>query len=174
MSQGTEPNPARRRAGLLGALSRLYNDAHNLMNQSASKEEIDQLKTKLDEQYVKYVDCHELTLAEQPEREPFLVSSNDFNVQRHVRIVNQLDAYLEDGSKPDDLESLHAASLFSRRSSAKKSVAQSCPANFRKANTATHPSQARSVTVSETRVQAKLTKHKFAQTLRIIQAKNRV
>ena len=46
MSQGTEPNPARRRAGLLSALSRQYNDAHRLMNQGASSEEINQLKTK--------------------------------------------------------------------------------------------------------------------------------
>ena len=141
MSQGTEPNPARRRAGLLSALSRQYNDAHRLMNQGASSEEINQLKTKLDEQYEKYLESHDLTLEEQPEREPFLVNSHDLNVQRHLRIVDQLEAYLEDGAKPDDIESIHAASVFSRLSSAKKSVAQSCPANLRKTNTVSHASQ---------------------------------
>ena len=160
---GAEPKPARRRAGLLSALSRQYNDAHRLMNQGASNEEINQLKTKLDEQYEKYLESHDLTLAEQPEREPFLVNSHDLNVQRHLRIVDQLEAYLQDGAKPDDIESIHAASLFSRRPSAKKSVAQSCPANLRKANTVSNASQAKSVTLSETRVQAKLAKHKFAQ-----------
>ena len=53
--------------------------------------------------------------------------------------------------------------MFTRRSSAKKSVAHSCPANLRKANTVSNASQAKSVTLSETRVQAKLAKHKFAQ-----------
>ena len=164
MSQlGVEPKPARRRAGLLSALTRLYNDAHDLMNKNASKEEIENLITKLDEQCMKYLDSHDSTLEDQPEREQFLVNSHVLNEQRHRKIVSQLAAYLEDGSKPDDLESLHANSLFSLRSNAKRSVAQSCPANFRKPNTASHASQARSVTASETRVQAKLAKHKFAQ-----------
>ena len=164
MFQATEPNPARRRAGLLSALSRMYNDAHNLMNQDASKEDIEKLYTKLEEQYNKYLESHDLTLAEQPERKAFLMNSLDLNVQRHRKIVGQLSAYLEDGTKPDDLESLHAASLFSFRSNTKRSVAQSCPAiQGGKTNTASHLSQARSATVSETRVQAKLAKHRFAQ-----------
>ena len=165
MSQpSVEPKPARRRAGLLSALSRLYNDAHDLMNGTASKEEIINVNAKLDEQYKKYLDSHEVTLEEQPEREQFLVDSHVLNEQRHRKIVSQLAAYLEDGSKPDDLESLHAASMYSLRSNTKRSVAQSCPAMQRfDAKTASNFSQAKSVTVSETRVQAKLAKHKFAQ-----------
>ena len=165
MSQpATEPNPARQRAGLLSALSRLYHDAHDLMNRNASKDEIGNMLSKLDQQYKKYIDSHELTLLEQPEREAFLLNSFDLNEQRHRIFVSQLAAYLEDGSKPDDLESLHAASMFSLRSNTKRSVAQSCPPMQRfNTNTASHTSQARSVTVSETRVQVKLAKHKLAQ-----------
>ena len=165
MSQlSAEPKPARRRAGLLSALSRLYNDAHDLMNRNASKEEIDNLIIKLDEQYMKYLDMHEVTLEEQPERELFLVDSHVLNEQRHRKIVSQIAVYLEDGSKPDDLESLHAVSLYSRHSSAKRSVTPSCLAMHRhKAKTASFASQARSATVSETRVQAHLAKRRFAQ-----------
>ena len=118
-----EPDPLRRRAGLLSSLSRVYNQAERLMKFGGSREEVEEIRGKTEQRYAAYLESHELTLAEYPEREPTLVTSHDLNDERHELILNNLDAYAEDGSKPeDDLKSLHAASLFSSRSASKKTV----------------------------------------------------
>ena len=103
-----------------------------------------------------------IALATYPDREETLIAAHVRSEQRHQQLVDNLEMYIVDGTKPDDLESLRAASLFSVRS--KKSVAQSCPAlHKRSAETASRVSQARSTTISETRVQAALAKRRFAQ-----------
>ena len=118
-----EPDPLRRRAGLLSSLSRVYNEAERLMNFNGSHEEVEQVRAKIEQRYSAYLESHEATLAEYPEREPTLVTSHDLNDKRYELILNNLAAYVKDGSKPeDDLESLHAASLFSTRTASRKTV----------------------------------------------------
>ena len=163
MSQpGGEADPIRRRAGLLSALVKLYVNAQKLMDKGGSAEDAQELHDKLHERYTKYLESHEIALATYPDRDEALIASHVRSEQRHQQLVDNLEIYIVDGTKPDDLESLHAASLFSVRS--KKSVAQSCPAlHKRSAETASRVSQARSTTISETRVQAALAKRRFAQ-----------
>ena len=161
MSQPGEADPIRRRAGLLSALVKLYVNAQKLMDKGGSTEEAQQLHDKLYERYTRYLESHEIALATYPDRDEALIESHVRSEQRHQQLVDSLEVYIVDGTKPDDLKSLHAASLFSVRS--KKSVAQSCPA-LRKhsAETASRVSQAKSTTISETRVQAALAKRRFA------------
>ena len=163
MSQaGAEADPIRRRAGLLSALVKLYVNAQKLMDKGGSADDAQQLHDKLHERYTRYLESHEIALATYPDRDEALIASHVRSEQRHQQLVDSLEVYIVDGTKPDDLESLHAASLFSARS--KKSIAQSCPAlQTRKADASSRASQARSVTLSETRVQAELAKRRFAQ-----------
>ena len=101
-----EPNPLRRRAGLLSSLSRVYNEAERLINYDGTREEVEEVRGKIEQRYSAYLDSHVATLAEYPEREPTLVTSHDFNDKRYKLILNNLDAYVKDGSKPeDDLQS---------------------------------------------------------------------
>ena len=163
MSQpGGEADPIRRRAGLLSALVKLYVNAQKLMDKGGSADDAQQLHDKLHERYTRYLESHEIALATYPDRDEALIASHVRSEQRHQQLVDSLEVYIVDGTKPDDLESLHAASLFSVRS--KRSVAQSCPAlHKRSAETASLASQAKSTTISETRVQAALAKRRFAQ-----------
>ena len=118
-----EPDPLRRRAGLLSSLSRVYNEAERLINSGGSHEEVEEIRVKIEQRYTAYLESHELTLTEYPEREPTLITSHDLSDKRHELILNNLDSYVRDGSKPeDDLQSLHAASLFSSRSASQKTV----------------------------------------------------
>ena len=120
MSQaGAEADPIRRRAGLLSALVKLYVNAQKLMAKGGSADDAQQLLDKLTERYTKYLESHETALAAYPEREETLVTSHVKNEQRHQQLVDSLEVYFVDGTKPDDLESLRAASIFSTRSSAK-------------------------------------------------------
>ena len=69
-----ESNPLRRRAGLLSSLSRVYNQAERLMKFGGSREEVEEIRGKIEQRYAAYLESHELTLAEYPEREPTLVT----------------------------------------------------------------------------------------------------
>ena len=173
MSQAeSEADPIRRRAGLISALVKLYVNAQKLMDKGGSAEDAQQLQDKLQERYVTYLESHEIALATYPDREETLTTSHVRSEQRHQQLLDNLEAYIADGTKPDDLESLHAASLFSRRSSAKNSIARSCPV-LRKADTASRLSQPRSATMIETRVQAEMAKRRFAQQQAEVEAHQR-
>ena len=75
-----------------------------------------QLQNKLHERYTVYLESHEIAIASFPEKEESLTSSHIRNEQRHQQAISALQAYINDGTKPeDDMESLHAASLFSYR-----------------------------------------------------------
>ena len=162
MSQAeVEVDPVRRRAGLLSWLAKLYVSIKAAIEGDSASEDVLQLQDKLNTRYAAYLESHELALATYPDREESLIASHLRNEERHQRLLGEVQAYLQDGTKPDDVESLHAASLFSRRSSAKHSVAKSCPV-IRDA--ASRVSQVRSVTtLSETRVQAALAKRRYEQ-----------
>ena len=155
-------DPVRRRAGLLSSLVKLYATAKTLIENDSSTEEAQQLLAKLHERYTAYLESHEIALASYPEREDTLLMSHYKNEERHQQLLSNLQAYVEGGTKPYDLQSMHAASLFSsRHSSAKNSAAKSCPV-FR--DSASRFSQARSATtLSETRVQAALAKKRYKQ-----------
>ena len=163
MSQvGKDPDPLRRRAGLLSALSRIYNEAYRLMKNGGTPEEVEQLRAKIEDGYNAHLEGHEVTLVEYPDREQTLVESHDAYDLKHQLLLDQLTVYVERGAAPEDKRSVYAASLFSQRSSAKNSIARSCPVP-RKAHTFSRQSKARSTTLSETRVQAELAKRRFAQ-----------
>ena len=143
-----DANPVRRRAGLLSALVKNYVNVKKLIENDGSAEDGIQLQEKLNEQYVKYLDSHEVSLTTYPDREENLMASHVKYELRHQHMMDDLAAYIADGTKPreEDLESLHAESLFSLRS--KKSVArsQASRANSRKTaskagdeNTSQHP-----------------------------------
>ena len=156
-------DPIRRRAGLLSSLVKLYASAKTLIESDGPAEEAQQLIDKLHERYTAYLESHEIALAAYPQREDTLLASHFKNEERHQQLLSNLQAYVDGGTKPFDLQSLHAASLFSHRSSAKKSVAKSCPP-LRKADTASRVSQNRSVmALSETRVQVALAKRRYEQ-----------
>ena len=151
-----EPDPLRRRAGLLSALTRTYNEAYRLMKNRGAREEVEQLRAKIEDRYTAYLESHEVTLVEYPDREQTLVESHAAYDLKHQLLLNNLAAYVEKGEAPEDTISQYAASLFSHRSSAKNSAGKSCPV-FR--DSASRFSQARSATtLSETRVQAALAK----------------
>ena len=120
-----DANPVRRRAGLLSALVKNYVNVKKLIENDGSAEDGIQLQEKLNEQYVKYLDSHEVSLTTYPDREENLMASHVKYELRHQHMMDDLAAYIADGTKPreEDLESLHAESLFSLRS--KKSVARS-------------------------------------------------
>ena len=156
-------DPIRRRAGLLSSLVKLYASAKTLIESDGPAEEAQQLIDKLHERYTAYLESHEIALAAYPQREDTLLASHFKNEERHQQLLSNLQAYVDGGTKPFDLQSLHAASLFSHRSSAKNSVAKSCP-QLRKADTASRVSQNRSVmALSETRVQVALAKRRYEQ-----------
>ena len=160
MSQvSIEADPVRRRAGLLSALVKLYVNAKTLIDKDGSAEEALQLQEKLQVRYDVYVESHEIALVTYPDREESLTASHIRNEERHQQLLSDLQAYIADGTKPDDLQSLHAASLFSRHSSTRSKAASSkCTAV-----SASRGSQANSDRLSESRVQAELAKRKFAQ-----------
>ena len=117
MSQQGEADPVRRRAGLLSSLVKLYVSVKELTDEDGSTEDAAKLQEKLSERYVAYLDSHELSLATYPDREDNLMASHIKYELQHRRIVKDLQLYIENGTKPeDDIESLHAASLFSLRS----------------------------------------------------------
>ena len=156
-----EPDPLRRRAGLLSALSRIYSEAYRLMKSGGTPEDIEQLRAKIEDRYSAYLEGHEVTLVEYPDRKQRLIESHDANELKHQLLLDNLAAYVEKGEAPEDTRSHYAASLFSHRSSAKNSVAKSCPV-FR--DSVSRVSQVRSVTtLSETRVQAALAKKRYQQ-----------
>ena len=160
MSQvSIEADPVRRRAGFLSALVKLYVNAKTFIDKDGSAEEALQLQEKLQVQYDVYVESHEIALVTYPDREESLTASHIRNEERHQQLLSDLQAYIADGTKPDDLQSLHAASLFSRHSSTRSKAASSkCTAV-----SASRGSQANSDRLSESRVQAELAKRKFAQ-----------
>ena len=119
-----QPDPPRRRAGLLSALTRIYSEAHRLMKNGGSPEEVAEIRTKIEDRYTAYLESHELTLAEYPDRETSLVKSHDHNELKYQLILDNLDAYIAEGSEPEDIGSLHAASLFSVRSTATRKSKQ--------------------------------------------------
>ena len=63
-----EPDPLRRRAGLLSALTRTYNEAYRLMRNRGTPEEVEQLRAKIEDRYTVYLESHEVTLVEYPDR----------------------------------------------------------------------------------------------------------
>ena len=156
-----EPDPLRRRAGLLSALTRTYNEAYRLMKNRGTPEEVEQLRAKIEDRYTAYLESHEVTLVEYPDREQTLVESHAAYDLKHQLLLDNLAAYVEKGAAPEDTISQYAASLFSHRSSAKISAAKSCPV-FR--DSASRFSQARSATaLSETKVQTALAKKRYKQ-----------
>ena len=162
MSQvGKDPDPLRRRAGLLSALSRIYSEAYRLMKNGGTPEEIEQLRARIEDRYTAYLEGHEVTLVEYPDREQTLVESHHAYELKHQLLLDNLTAYVEKGEAPEDTRSVYAASLFSHKSSAKNSVAKPCPV-FRKANTASRLSQPRSAKMIKTRIQAVMAKRRFA------------
>ena len=121
--QGHEANPVRRRAGLISALVKLYVNVKSLIEDDASAEEALQLHEKIHERYTIYLECHETALETYPDREQSLTEFHVRNELRHQKLLKDLEAYIKDGTKPDnDTESLHAASIFSQRSASFKST----------------------------------------------------
>ena len=155
MSQvSIEADPLRQRAGLLSALVKLYVNAKTLINKDGSAEEATQLQEELQVQYDLYVESHEIALVTYTDREETLTASHIRNEERHQHLLSALQAYITDGSKPDELLSLHAASLFSRNSSGRSSTG-----SFSRISQA----QANNDRLSESRVQAELAQIRFAQ-----------
>ena len=113
-----DTDPARRRAGLLSALVKNYVNVKKLIENDGSAEDGIQLQEKLNDQYVRYLDSHELSLTTYPDREDNLMTSHIKYELRHQHMMDDLTAYITHGIKPneDDLESLHADSLYSHRS----------------------------------------------------------
>ena len=160
-----QPDPPRRRAGLLSALTRIYSEAHRLMKNGGSPEEVAEIRTKIEDRYTAYLESHELTLAEYPDRETSLVKSHDHNELKYQLILDNLDAYIAEGSEPEDIGSLHAASLFSVRSTATRKSKPSSHAvsSERASSAASQSSRSNNDRLSESRVQAELAKRRFEQ-----------
>ena len=89
-----------------------------LIDKGGSSDDAQQLLDKLNSRYAKYLESHELALAAYPDREEPLMTSHIRSEQRHQQLMDNLEVYFVDGTRPDDLLSLHAASLFSTRSDA--------------------------------------------------------
>ena len=127
-----DANPVRRRAGLLSALVKNYVNVKKLIENDGAAEDGIQLQEKLNEQYVKYLDSHEVSLTTYPDREENLMASHVKYELRHQHMMDDLAAYIADGTKPreEDLESLHAESLFSLRSNKSVARSQASRANY--------------------------------------------
>ena len=155
------PDPIRRRAGYMSALSRIYMSVNDLFFYHGSKEEAEQLNDKLIERYAAYLESHELALASAPtEKEETLKKSHEFNKSRYYKALQELETYIVEGPQAvDDEESLHAASMFSQRTTTKRSGTRSHATRTSR----TSVSKANSERISEARVQAELQRLKVQQ-----------
>ena len=158
------PDPMRSRAGYLSSLSKLYTSISELIQSNGSTDEASDLQYKLIARYTAYLESHELALASAPEKEDSMLKSHDHNEERYKRVLAELEVYVIEGPKPE--ESLHAASLFSRRSGTRKPASTSKRSHDR----GSQASRANSDRMSEARVQAKLQLLK-AQQLKAIHEK---
>ena len=158
------PDPIRRRAGLLSSLVKLYAGIKTLIENDGTAEEAQQLIAKLHERYDAYLESHEIALANYPDREDTLLASHYKNEERHQQLLSNLTAYVAGGTRPFDVESLHAASLFSVRSSVRKATVKSQSVSSKHTRKSdSHVSQAPSEKLSESRVQAELARRRFIQ-----------
>ena len=160
MSQpDTHAHPARRRAGFLSALSKLYSKILRLIETDGTTEEALELQQKLQERYEKYSESHEVALASLPERESSLNASHLDVDRRHLEISEQLQAYIDDGTKTE--RSMHVKSLFSSRSS--KASTYKTVSNKQSSRRSSYSRQSNSDRLSEARIQAELAKKNIEQ-----------
>ena len=112
---GLEVDPVRRRAGLIGSLSRLYLSARRLIADGEPSKDGVTLMGKIVERYADYVECHNTVLLEltDPEKLQKITESHDYYEKTQKTLVADLRNYIEHGVRPDE-ESLHAASVFTR------------------------------------------------------------
>jgi hypothetical protein len=112
---GAEKNPKRVRAGHLSQLTRLYKEVNRLILSDGTAEEVRFMRKRIEEQYLLYLESHEETVADNPELEQAYLDAHNRNEARHQLVLDNIDAYLQDGSKPDDsdIESYHDASALS-------------------------------------------------------------
>ena len=170
--QSRDVDPVRRRAGLLGALARLYEAVHDLIQNRKSKEVASDLLEKLTVRYASYLEVHEIALDEQtdPEKLKSISVSHEHNENRHKDIVEELEGYIADGATPCDEKSLSSkrSSTSQQRSNYSRSTDPSVihkdkRSSKNKSDTRSQMSQARSERLSESRVQAKLAEKEFQQ-----------
>ena len=157
----THAHPARRRAGFLSALSKLYSKILRLIETDGTTEEGLEMQQTLQERYARYLESHEEALVLLPERESSLNTSHIDVDRRHLEIGEQLQAYIDDGTKTE--RSLHVRSLFSSRlsqSSTSKTVSNKQSSRHSSRSVV---SQAKSDRLSEARVQAELAKTNIAK-----------
>ena len=158
MSQ-SHAHPARRRAGFLSALSKLYSKIRRHVESEGSTEEALELQQKLQERYAKYLECHEEALVAVPEREMSLNASHVDVDHRHLEVAELLQTYIDDGNRTE--RSMHVRSMFSSTSS-KTSTYKTVSRNpSSRRSSRSHMSK--SDRLSEARVQAELAKTSMEQ-----------
>ena len=155
-------HPARRRAGLLSALSKLYSKIQRHIETEGTTEEALELQEKLRDRYAKYLERHEEALVQLPEREVSLNLSHMEVDKRHLDVHDLLQAYIDDGNKSE--RSVHMRSLFSSKASvAGTTKTASQKHSSRRSSRHSTVSLAKSDRLSEARVQAELAKAKIEQ-----------
>ena len=150
MSQAT--NPFRQRAGHLSTLVKGFAAAREIMQNDGSIEEALEMIDKLNDIYKAYLKSHDLAMEtnEDPKRDKTLIDSFMRYEQRHDQVLDELNEFIHDGTKPDP--SSHGSSRASSKSSMK--TANTTILSVNRSNTSS-TSQAR---LSEARVQAELAK----------------
>ena len=155
----SDVDPVRCRAGFLSALSKTYTAVCRLIDTEGSTEDALQLQQKLDGRYTAYLEAHENALVAVPERENSLNASHIDVDQRHQEAVDQLKAYIDDGTKTE--RSLHIRSLFSSRLSNAGPAKTTSKTQSSRSSGCSHVSKVDRL--SEARVQAELAKKRVEQ-----------
>ena len=155
----SDVDPVRSRAGFLSALSKTYTAVRRLIDTEGSTEDALQLQQKLDGRYTAYLEAHENALVAVPERENSLNASHIDVDQRHQEAVDQLKAYIDDGTKTE--RSLHVRSLFSSRLSNAGPAKTTSKTQSSRSSGCSHVSKVDRL--SEARVQAELAKKRVEQ-----------
>ena len=110
---GKTVHRARGRALLLKVLEKLYAAVTKLLDGKGTTEKAVKIQQKLHKLYAEYLESHENALVAFPKYETKLnVSHIDVEV-RHQKAVDQLQVYLNDGTKTD--RSIHLSNRFSSR-----------------------------------------------------------
>ena len=117
------------------------------------------LQQKLHDRYTAYLESHEEALVAVQERESSLNASHVDVDQRHQEAVDQLQAYIDDGTRTE--RSLHVRSLFSSSASNAGTLKTTSKKESSRRSSCSHVSKGDRL--SEARVQAELAKKNVEQ-----------
>ena len=155
----SDVDPVRRRTGFLSALSKAYTAVFRLIDTEGTTDDALKLQQKLHDRYTAYLENHEDALVAVPERESSLNASHVDVDQRHQEAVDQLQAYIDDGTRTE--RSLHVRSLFSSSASNAGTLKTTSKKESSRRSSCSHVSKGDRL--SEARVQAELAKKNVEQ-----------